>query len=418
MLTFEQARALILEQVSTLEAESVSITDAAGRIIAEELLADWDLPSCDNSAMDGYAVRTEDCRVGTCLQVCGFLPAGGDRSFVVSPGTTVKVMTGSRIPAGADAVIPYEELIEQQDQVVLQQPVVCGQHIRFKGEDIKGGETVIRFGTLLRPPEIGLLASFSRTKVVVFRRPKVAVLATGDELVELGQLPAPGQVVNSNLYALAAAIREVGAEPQLLEIARDNRESHLQGMVQGLKADALITTAGVSAGDHDLVRDVLSELGVKLLFWRVAIKPGGPTAFGTRGSTSVFALPGNPVSSMVTFEEFVRPALLKMMGHTRVLRRTVPALLQEEVRKKPDKVNFLRVRLVEEDGRYLAYLSGNQQTSYLKTMVQADGIVVLPKERTAFVIGEELQVQLLRPELELQPLVAACTSLSAYQETT
>lgn len=403
MLTFEQARALILGQVSPLEPEQVSLPDAVGRIIAEDLTADWDLPSCDNSAMDGYAVRTGDCRTGTGLQVCGYLPAGSEGSFTVEPGTTIKVMTGSRIPAGADAVIPYEELIEQPGQVVLQQPVVRGQHIRFKGEDIRAGELVIRSGTLLRPPEIGLLAAFSRTGVAVVRQPKVAILATGDELVDLGQLPGPGQVVNSNLYALAAALREIGAEPVLLAIARDNRESHLHGMTQGLEADALITTAGVSAGDHDLVRDILTELGVQLLFWRVAIKPGGPTAFGVRGRTPVFSLPGNPVSSMVTFEAFVRPALLRMMGHTRVLRRTVPAVLQEAIRKKPDKVNFLRVRLVEEAGRYLAFLSGNQQTSYLKTMVQADGIVVLPKERTEFSVGEELQVQLLRPELELQP---------------
>jgi molybdopterin molybdotransferase len=210
----------------------------------------------------------------------------------------------------------------------------------------------------------------------------VAILSTGDELVELGETPAPGRIVNSNILSLAAALKQIGAEPVLLGIARDNRESHLEKMIEGLRADALITSAGVSAGDRDLVRDVLTELGVKQLFWKVDMKPGGPTAFGMYGEKPVFSLPGNPVSTMVTFEVFARPAFLKMMGHRRIVRPLLTATLMNDTRKKPGKLVFLRVRIELKDGAYLAYSSGEQQTGFLKTMLHADAIAIMPADRS------------------------------------
>ncbi len=398
--TFEEARQIILESVATLGIEQVPLLDAVGRILADDIVAPSDLPLTDNSAMDGYAVRAATCREGTRLEVVGFIPAGGVISTVVVPGTAIKIMTGARIPPGCDAVVPVEEAEEENGFVTVKAPVKRDQHIRFKGEDIAAGETAITAGTLVRPPEIGLLATFGRAVVPVYRRPRVAILSTGDELVDLGTPPTPGKIVNSNSYSLAAALKEIGAEPVLLGIAIDTRESLQAKMVEGLKADAMITSAGVSAGDLDLVRDVLAELGVSQLFWKVLVKPGGPTAFGVRGTTPVFSLPGNPVSTMITFEEFVRPALLKMMGHRRVFRRRVPATLREEVRKKPGKVNFLRVRLERINGSLTATTSGDQNTGILKTMIQADGIALLPRDSTRFAAGEEIMVSVLRSDLE------------------
>src|SRR5512137_1163050 len=239
--------------------------------------------------------------------------------------------------------------------------------MRFQGEDVKNGEIIIEAGTLIRPPEISMLASFGKSYLPVYRKARVAILSTGDELVELGEQLEPGRIINSNAFSLAAAVMEIGAMPVILGIARDNRESHREKMLEGLKADALVTSAGVSAGDRDLVRDVLAELGVEQLFWKVDIKPGGPTAFGKKDGKPVFSLPGNPVSTMVTFEEFVRPALLKMMGHKRVIKPFIKAVLQGEVRKKPGKINFLRVRLSSANGGFQAYSSGDQHTGILKT---------------------------------------------------
>lgn len=398
--SFEEARKIILESVATLGIEQVALLDAVGRIIATDVVAPANLPLSDNSAMDGYAVNAADCQAGARLEVIGFIPAGGEISAEVVPGSAIKIMTGARIPTGCDAVVPVEETEEEQGFVTIKAPVVRNQHIRFSGEDIATGETAIVAGTQLRPPEIGLLATFGCAVVPVYRRPKVAILSTGDELVDLGTAPTPGKIVNSNSYSLAASLKEIGAEPILLGIARDSRESLQSKMTEGLTADALITSAGVSAGDLDLVRDVLAEQGVRQLFWKVEVKPGGPTAFGLKGRTPVFSLPGNPVSTMITFEEFVRPALLKMMGHSLVLRRRVAATLREEVRKKPGKVNFLRVRLERIDGNYLATTSGDQNTGILKTMIQADGIALLPRDRTYFAAGEEIQVSVLRSELE------------------
>lgn len=401
MPTFEEARTTILDNISPLGVERVDLLSAVGRTIAEDIIAPWDMPFCDNSAMDGYALKTTDCQPGIKRAVIGYIKAGDSICPVVETGSAVKIMTGAPIPAGCDAVVPVEETEESDGFVVLNNPVKKSQHIRFQGEDIRTGDTAVSSGTVLRPPEIGLLASLGCATVPIYRRPRVAIISTGDELVELGGVPDSGKIINSNSYSLAAALREIGAEPVMLGIALDTRESHQVKMNEGLKADALITSAGVSAGDHDLVRSVLAELGVHQLFWKVDIKPGGPLAFGMKGNTPVFSLPGNPVSTMITFEEFVRPALLKMMGRRSVIRRTFPAIMAEEVTKKPGKVNFLRVRITPENGGYTAHLSGEQQTSYVKTMVNADGIVILPKECCGIPAGTVVQVQLLRPELQM-----------------
>lgn len=396
MPSFEDARRIILDSVAPLGVERVELLESPGRVIAEDVVAPWNMPFCDNSAMDGYAVRAGDCAaIPAVLKITGYIPAGGDITGPVKPGCAIRIMTGAPIPPGCDAVVPVEETDGGRESVTITAPVTLRQHIRFTGEDVPGGETIITAGTLIRPQEISMLASFAKVFVPVYRKARVAILSTGDELTELGEPLAQGKIVNSNALSLAAAVKEIGAIPMILGIARDNHESHREKMTEGLKADALITSAGVSAGDRDLVREVLTELGMKQVFWRVDIKPGGPTAFGLYENKPVFCLPGNPVSTMVTFEEFARPALLKMMGHKRVIKPFIKAVLQNNASKKPGKIHFLRVRLASSEGRYLAYSSGDQNTGILKTMLMADAMAVLPADRTTFAAGEEVDVHIL-----------------------
>ena len=344
--------------------------------------------------MDGYALHAADCPESASLKLSGFLPAGDHYDACRGAGYRGEDHDRSPYPSGADAVVPYEDAEEQDGLVVLKRQVKPGDHIRFKGEDVKTGETILPAGTLLRPSEISMLASFGKMFVPVHRKVRVAILSTGDELVDPGEVLEPGKIINSNSLALAAAVMQAGGIPVMLGIARDNRESLREKLVEGLTADMLITSAGVSAGDRDYVRDVLDELMVKQVFWKVDIKPGRPTAFGRRDGKPVFSLPGNPVSSLLTFEEFVRPALLKMMGLPRVLRPLVTATLREGIRKKPGRVNFIRVAVEQENGQYFQS-PGKQDTGYLKTLLLADGIAVIPADKDDLAAGEQVEVQLI-----------------------
>src|SRR6266542_4165150 len=455
MPSFDEARRIILANVAPVRVERVALLEAAGRVLAEEIVAGWNMPFCDNSAMDGFAVRSADCNEpGAKLKITGYLPAGAMPERALEPGCAIKIMTGAPVPPGCDAVVPVEEteesgapsepgvpsapavgglgwepsfgLLGRGGEVLIRPAVRPRQQIRFAGEDVAAGERILAPGDVLHPAAISVLASFGRAEVAVYGRPRVAILSTGDELIELGEPMALGKVVNSNAYSLAAQVRECGADPVVLGIARDDPEQMRGKLIEGLRADALITSAGVSAGDRDYVRDVLAELEVRLLFREVKVKPGGPTAFGlkdvspskpTAGShpstptagalgtpgplapgKPIFALPGNPVATMLIFEEMVRPALLKMMGHRRVLKAPVTAILQEPLKKKPGKVQLLRVRLERAGCGYLAYSAGDQNTGILKTMLRADGVAILPAEATSFSPGDELSVHLLSGE--------------------
>ncbi len=401
MPTYEEARSIILDAVSPLGKEKVEILESLGRVLAEDVFAPWDMPLWDNTAMDGFAVRAGDCSAPVSLKVSGFLPAGENMTASLEPGTAVKILTGAPIPPGADAVVPIEEVDDNVDTVLIKGPVKAGDHIRFKGEDVKTGERIIPAGTVIRPYEISMLASFGKLFIPVYRKARVAILSTGDELVEPGEALSPGKIINSNAITVAAAVRQIGGEPVMLGIARDDEESLREKLAEGLKADVLITSAGISAGDRDLVRKVLDELNVKLIFWKIDIKPGRPTAFSIGGGKPVFSLPGNPVSTMITFEEFVRPALLKMMGHNRVIKPFIKATLKGAVKKKPGRVNFLRVGLEKENGDYVAWSPGDQNTGILKTMLLAGGIAVLPAEQGDLKAGDKVDVQLLGPGVEM-----------------
>ncbi len=395
MPDFEEARRIILEHVAPLGAERVGLSESLGRVLSDDITAPWDLPLFTNSAMDGYAVRAADCRDAKALPIIDYVPAGRRATKSVIPGTAIKIMTGAPLPDGSDGIVPIEDAEETNGTVRVMRWVALHQHVRFAGEDVRKDETVLASGTLVRPYEINMLASIGYEQVTVVRRPKVAIVATGDELIALGETPSIGQIVNSNSYSLAAAITSVGALPVLVGIARDNVDSHREKLAEGLKADVLITCAGVSMGDRDLVREVLDELGVEIVFWRVKVKPGKALAFGKKEDTLVFALPGNPVSAMLTFEEFVAPALLRMMGHRQTVKPLFPAVLQSDLQKKKGQTHLIRVWLEYSGGKYLAWSAGKQDTGLLKTLLLANALAVLPADRDFFAAGEEIQVHLL-----------------------
>lgn len=401
MLRFEDARRLILNHCRPLGPERISLSTACNRVLAEDMHAPWDLPRWDNSAMDGFALRHADLGAAASLPVEGYLAAGALPGAVLAPGTATKIMTGAPLPKGADTVVPMEEAHEEAGRVRFAKSPTPGAHVRRQAEDVRAGELVIPAGSLLRPAEIGMLASFGKIVVPVYRRARIAVLSTGDELVEPGEPLSEARIVNSNAYALAAALQEIGAEPILLGIARDTRESHLDLLRQGLEVDGLITSAGISTGDRDLVRDVLLELGAEEIFWKIDIKPGRPMAFLRSGFRPIFCLPGNPVATLITFEELVKPAVLRLMGHRKVIQPFVQGILEEPVRKKPGRGQFLRVRLRVRDGRFLVSTSGDQQTGILRTLVRADGLVYLPPEAADLPAGAVVDLHLLGRQVEM-----------------
>lgn len=398
-ISFEDAQGRILDHVGPLGAETVSIHEATGRVLAGEIVAPFDMPSADNSAMDGFAVRSGECRGPAALKVTGYRPAGFSGETPVSPDCAVRIMTGAPLPGGYDAVVPLEEAREEDGIVRIRGPVKPGTHVRVRGEDVKTGDRVLRAGTVLRPPEISLIASFGNVRVPVYRRPKVAILATGDELVEPGEAIRPGAVVNSNSVSIASAVREAGADPVILGIARDSLPALREKLSAGLVEDALITSAGVSVGDRDLVREALAGLGVREIFWRVRMRPGRPFAFGLHGTSPVFSLPGNPVSAMISFEMLVRPALRAMIGDPVPVKPRVNGVLEEPIRKKPGRIQFLRVRAELRDGIYRVRSAGDQNTGILRTLVHGTGIAILPADRTGFRSGETV---------DLVPLYARC----------
>lgn len=409
--SFDQALDVVLQNAPPLPPQWVALDDLVGRVVAEDISAPYDLPCWDNSEMDGFAVRAADCRPFARLTVSGFIPAGASaEGLSVEQGTAIRIMTGAPIPAGADAVVPIEQVTDEKNSVIISKQVDRGDYIRFRGSDISSGEVMICAGQVLRPADINLLASFSLSGAKVHSRPRVAILSTGDELVPVGEQPGRGQLIDSNSHSLAAAVREIGATPIMLGIARDTLESLRDRLSAGLQADVLITSAGVSTGDRDLVREVLAASGVRQLFWRINIKPGGPTAFATLGKRLIFSLPGNPVSSMIAFDQLVRPALLALMGFQASTRPPIRVRLLAPLVNETRKLRFLRVRVSESAEGYWAESAGDQNTGIVSTMIRANGIAILPPDCPRRDKGEWVDVQLLEPLVRDQ---AGCARGSA-----
>ena len=324
MISVEDAQKSILDMIRPMGRERAGLLNSLGRVLAEDVHSSRAIPPWNNSAMDGYALRAEDVAGASretpkALRVIEEIQAGVVATREVGPGEAIKIMTGAPIPGGADAVVLVEETERiSGDEVHIFLSVREGEAVRLAGEDVKPGETVLAQGARLGPASLGMLANIGRPSVYVYQKPRVAILATGEELVDLGDTPDVGQIFNSNSYALAAQVLEAGGEPLLLGIARDNAEDLQRHIEDGLAADLMITSGGVSVGDFDLVKSTLGGLGNDMRFWRVRMKPGKPMAFGVLNDKPVFGLPGNPVSTMVSFELFVRPSLLKMQGHKRL----------------------------------------------------------------------------------------------------
>jgi len=398
MITIGEAQNIVLDRISPLTTEQVHLLQGVGRVVAEDQIAPWDVPPADNSAMDGYAFAFADWDGGP-LRVAGFLPAGACETRPVGPGEAVKIMTGAPLPPGCDTVVPIEEAEAAGGVVRFTGTVQQGSHVRPRGEDLCRGGIAVAAGSLLRPQEIGILSATGKTTVKVFRRPQVAILSTGDELLEPGSPLSPGRIINSNSYSLAAQVIEAEGVPLMLGIAPDDPEATREKISAGLHADLLVTTGGVSVGDRDFVKESILALGGTILFCKVAMKPGKPVVFAMVGGKPVIALPGNPVAAMVAFEQFVRPALLKMMGRSRLFRPTVRATLEEEVANRGERPHLVRSLVTLKDGRYLATTTGNQSSARLSSLTRGNGLILLaPGVRLS--AGTEVEVQLLDREFE------------------
>ncbi len=411
MISVEEARAYILRHFAPLEAERVELLDALDRVLTEDIVSPIHVPPHNNSAMDGYAVRAQDIRGASKtnpirLNVVADLGAGYVPDAEVTQDTAVRIMTGAVIPRGADTVVRFEETSEAVDQkasgkgsgsVEILNAPERGANVRLAGEDIRAGEIVLRKGTLLRPPEIGLLASIGQSKVNVHRRPRVAILATGDELVEIDAPLSEGKIRNSNEYSNAAAVLKAGGVPIRLGIARDNVQDLTRKIRKGVDAgaDLFITSAGVSVGDYDIVKDVLNSEG-EMHFWQVNMKPGKPLAFGIVGGVPLLGLPGNPVSAIVSFETFARPAILTMLGKTKFARPQVEAILQDRAENNAGRRNYIRVFVSRNgNGEYTAMTTGEQGSGILSSITRANGLLEMPPEDLEYKPGARVRVTML-----------------------
>ena len=406
MIAVEEALDRILRRLAPLGSERVDVTHALHRVLAEDIAAAADIPPWPNSSMDGYALRGGDTREAGAsrparLRLAGRVAAGAIAERPLAEGEAYRIFTGAPLPTGADAVIPQEDTREEAGDVLVSRPVKPGDYVRPRGEDIRAGERVLTPGRVLGPPEVGLLAALGRRHVRVTARPRVGIVSTGDEIADLGAALGPGQIRNSNSYSLMAQVSEAGGDPALLGVARDSQDAIETRLSWGFACDMVISSAGVSVGEHDFVKAALAALGAEQHLWLVDMRPGKPIAFSTIPLPSgrvlpVFALPGNPVSAMVTFELFVRPALLKMGGSTRLDRPRVTARALAPIDNPGRRRGYLRVALTPDGGGYGARLTGDQSSGILKSMVEADGLAVVPGD-TTIKAGDAVEVILLRP---------------------
>ena len=412
MLSVEEARDRILGFFDVLDAEATPVLDALGQVLAEDVVAGFDIPPLANSAMDGYAVVSDSLRGASsgspvALTVVGSVAAGELPADRVTPGTTVRIMTGAPIPDGADAVVPFEDTDEAErrstgadpSRIAIEIEVEPGADIRPAGQDVRKGECVLTRGTTLRPAEVGVLSSLGHDRVRVIRRPVVSILSTGDELLEPGDAHAAGKIYDSNSYSVAAAVLKYGGVPRKLGIARDNIEAVTAKVQEGLAFDMLITSAGVSKGDYDMVKDVLAAHG-QIDFWSVRMRPAKPLAFGmleTNEDRRVphLGLPGNPVSALVAFEQFGRPAIHKMMGKTVEAKPTIEAVLDEPIYNTDGRRVYARAVVTKRNGMYHARLTGHQSSNLLTSMARANGLAICPEDVPKKEAGEMVEVQML-----------------------
>ena len=380
MISVEEARNTILRNLETLPPEKVYLEESLGRYLATDIISDREIPPWDNSAMDGYAVHCDGVvSEGTRLKIAYEIPAGALPKGPFERDEAVKIMTGAPLPPGTDAVVMREDTSESDADVIINTVPQKLQHIRFKGEDIKTGDIILPHGTHIGPAQIGVLASLRRILIPCHQRPVVAILATGDEIADLDEELSPGKISSSNSYTLTSLVRSIGAIPRYLGIARDNREDLVEKLAMAKNADLILTSGGVSMGDYDMVKEVMGLDDNAMEFWKVEIKPGKPLAFGTIGSVPALGLPGYPVSTMTSFYQFARPAILKLMGATDFLLPSLRVKVASRIKSKGDRPNYIRGLIERKDSELMVTPTGPQGSGILTSMTRGNCFIVVPK---------------------------------------
>lgn len=401
MISVEAALERVLAEITALNVVKVRLPEALGLVLAEDVVAQEDMPPFANSAMDGFALLSRDSQPRNGhpprLRITGGVAAGYVAEHAVEEGTAMRIMTGAPVPPGADTVIQVE--LTRSDGpdgewVEILEEVKAGNNIRPAGEDMRRGETILVQGTEIGPWEIGVLATLGWAKVPVVRRPHVAALSTGDEVVDVDQALQPGKIRNSNGYLLEAAIRQAGAEPHRLGVARDTVESLREKFSEAIKYDLIITSGGVSVGDFDLVKNIMSDQG-DINFWRINMRPGKPVAFGHIGKVPLLGLPGNPVSAAVTFELFGRPVIRKMLGHTRLFRPQVDVVVEDGVSDRAMRRHYVRARVTWQNGRFVAHTTGNQGSHIMTSLLNANALVIVPEGGVEVHAGDTVKAIML-----------------------
>ncbi len=416
MISVEEAREKILEHFVTLDSKSVSILDSLGLVVSESVKSPLNIPPFNNSAMDGYAVISEDTKLASSdhvvnLKILETIKAGSVPSEKVIKGTASRIMTGAPIPEGADSIVPFEDTTEldwninsDKSFVGIKYPGNVGANFRESGKDLSTGDVVVEKFSILTPSLIGLLASVGLEQVKVIRPPVVSILSTGDELVEPGLSIEPGQIFDSNTYSIYSSVLQLGAIPKIIGIARDNRQSVIDMIEKSLDSDFVISSAGVSKGDYDVVKDVMGEMG-NLNFWSVNMRPAKPLAFGKlkthKSFVPIIGLPGNPVSSLVAFEQFCRPAIRKMMGKTINDRKIIRAKLVDSIENYDSRRVYARVIVESKNGVNVATTTGDQGSNILTSMAKANGLAICPENIERVLPGEEVDVILLDDSVDL-----------------
>jgi molybdopterin molybdotransferase len=403
MTTCSEALRLILDSVAPLPAKPTPLFDALGLVLADGVFSPETVPPFTNSAMDGYALRADDCDAATSgspvsLEVLADLPAGSVATDEVRPGTAIRIMTGAPLPAGADSVVPVEATTSEGSRVRIAAGVKKGANVRLAGEDLRAGEKLLPKGFALSPAALGILASVGLAEIPVHPRARVAILTTGDELVAAAEKPGPGQIRDSNIHTMCGQVVAIGAVPVPFPRIPDTREAVTAALTKARDtADVIVTNGGISVGDYDFIKAVLVELGAREVFWKVRQKPGGPLGFWLLDGKPVFGIPGNTVAAMVCMEEYVRPALRKLMGHARLLRPETNGIFEGAFRKtvQDGKVHLIRVRARREDGRLVVASSGPQGSGILSSMLRSNALALVPADALALKTGDEVPVHLI-----------------------
>src|SRR5215469_1957054 len=397
MISVEEALERILAEIKPLTATRVPLPESLGLVLAEDVIAQEDMPPFANSAMDGFALLSRDSHQQgdqpPRLRVTGGVAAGYVADHAVAPGTAMRIMTGAPVPPGADTVIQIELTRSdgtESEWVEILQEVAPGNNIRPAGEDMRHGQKILSRGTEIGPWEIGILATLGWSQVPVIRRPRVAIVGTGDEVIDVDEPLRPGKIRNSNSYLLEAAVREAGAEPQRLGVALDTLESLREKFSEAIQSDLIITTGGVSVGDFDLVKNIMAEQG-EIQFWRINMRPGKPVAFGHIGSIPLLGLPGNPVSAAVTFELFGRPVIRKMLGHTHLLWSQAEVVVEDGVSERVMRRHYVRANVEWKNGHLIAHTTGNQGSNIMTSLLNANALLIVPEGGTTIEPGETVQ---------------------------